>query len=156
MRLRAKEELTKIMEKVADGTPRSDIKELDQTPWDRILPRDQQTRSDLVHQAFKGTGAERVKSFKAATPTDLPGKWEDVDGKIRVYLIGRFALSKGAALPPSFLCEVVAGMESQDKIDLATFTENTPAVWRLASLSITSMVVPEDKMSMEKRMQPKQ
>jgi hypothetical protein len=147
LRKRAADWIAQEARKLEEGSKALDFKAYDQTPWLALSPKDHQSRRERIAQTFAGEGDLKLSGFQSTTMAELPGKWDQVGDKIRVYSMIKFALSR-ANHPPSFVVEAVAELETTKAVDPARFNGEGPVdsgEWKLISLSLTAMSVPEDK-----------
>ncbi len=144
LRKRAGDWVTQYFQKLNEGVPLADIKNIDQTPWEVLAPHDGKflERRNQLHQVFAAAGLQRLPGFSVATPPEAPGKWEQVEGRIRIYHTFRIVIPGAQAQPPTFQVEGVAALETKQIIDPAQFTDDARTDWSLISLVFTSVTPP--------------
>ena len=141
LRERADQWLNQWGKKLNDGLAVEEIAKLDQTP---LSPEDGNRK--ILHQAFSSTESQRFPFFQAASKPDQPGKWEQVEGKIRAYPIFRTTIpSRNPEQPPVLRVEAIATLESKQPIDPAKFEASSVVDWNLISLDFTALSAPESK-----------
>jgi hypothetical protein len=122
-----------------DGISFDAITHVDKTPWELLQSEDLKKRKeyrDAVHQAFASTDTQRFSQLQIFTRADDAGKWETVDGKIRVYLVFVCTLSKG----PAHKVEAVIALDTKRDIDPAQFLDGSPQPgWNVASIVFTTV-----------------
>jgi hypothetical protein len=147
--------LRQRIKSLSEGKPFADFKHLDRTDWDVLVieAKNQDERLTLqkqhhtqVLQILAGQGELKMAQFEVLTRADQPGKWEQVDGKIRMYPIIRFALRKMLGPLPMYQYEAIATLESKQPIDPASFKEDAPPPdWDLISVEVTAVTSAEPK-----------
>jgi hypothetical protein len=90
----------------------------------------------------------KMAQFEVLTRAEQPGKWEQVqiDGKIHMYPMIRFALRKVPGPLPMYQYEAIATIESKQPIDPAKFKEDMPPPdWDLIGVEVTAVTSAEPK-----------
>ncbi len=145
--------LRKWLKSLSDG--KADNRKLDQTRWEELAieANNQDERRALldqhsrqVRQMLAGQGELKMAQFEVLRWADQAGKWEQVDGKMRMYPMIRFALRKVPSPLPMYWYEAIATIESKQPIDPAKFKEDTPPPdWDLISVEVTAVTSVEPK-----------
>ena len=143
--------LRQRLKSLSDG--KADTRQLDQTPWDvlaieannqdeRLALLDQHRRQ--VRQMLAGQGDLKMAQFDVLTRAEQPGKWEQVDGKIRMYPMIHFALRKMPGPVPMYQYEAIATLESKQPVDPARLDAPLPD-WDLIGVEVTAVTSAEPK-----------
>jgi hypothetical protein len=141
--------LRKWLKSLSDG--KADNRPLDKTRWDDLAIEANNQSERLVHprqiqQMLAGQGELKMAQFEVLRWADQAGKWEQVDGKIRMYPMIRFALRKVPSPLPMYWYEAIATIESKQPIDPAKFKEDTPPPdWDLINVEVTAVTSVEPK-----------
>ena len=152
LRQQSNDWLRKRLKSLSDG--KADTVPSDETPWKVLVieAKNQQEREAMeeqhhkqVLQMFAGQKELQIIQFEVLRFADLAGKWEQVDGKIRMYPMIRFALRKALGSLPMYQYEAIATIESKQPIDPAKFKEDTPPDWDLISVEVTAVTSAEPK-----------
>jgi hypothetical protein len=125
-----------------EGAPFTEFndKDFNRTAWEALLidKNDLPSRRKLVTEVFADARAKRIAMFKVYSRADDPGKWEQVQGKIRFEILGHAMLSPGDnALPANVIA--LFSIESVREIDPARF-QDLPD-WRLVGIDIQTVTM---------------
>ncbi len=138
LRGRAREWLEQRLKSIQDGSdPFPDIRHIDQTQWSQVLGE-----KDLLHLAFTTGGKKRIAEAVVLTKPEEIGKWEQVDGKIRIHLAFRMAVVKvpDAAQPTGFSVDGSAAIESKGPINPERYVPGSPEPnWRLVNVAFVTV-----------------
>lgn len=140
LRERARDWLDRRLKAIADGSaPYPDIKHADQTQWNQMLVEDGKwaDRRLLVHHAFASGETKRIAEPVVITKADDIGKWEQVDGKIRMHLMFRMVVIKtpGPAQPIAYSVDGNAAVETNRPINPERVGQGEPEPeWSLANV----------------------
>ncbi|MBM3996897.1 MAG: hypothetical protein FJ303_22515 [Planctomycetes bacterium] len=72
-------------------------------------------------------------------PPDLPGRWEQVDGKVRVAFVFKATISKAPQALPLFMFSIVATLETVHQVDPAKVAANSSVDWRVVDLDVVAV-----------------
>jgi hypothetical protein len=131
LRERAKSKFVSFVESLNKGESFAGFKERDRTAWDHILRKVPNDKQDAVRnaiiRAFTAAEPNRVTNFAVSMQPEL-GKWESIDGRIRVFLDFRFNLPAiEGGIPAGTMVIGYVALETREAIDPAQYTENSPS-----------------------------
>jgi len=147
--------LRKRFKSLSEGEGFADFEKLDQTRWELLAIEaktpderhalEKQYQEQLL-QILAGKRELKMAQFEVLRFADLAGKWEQVDGRIRMYPMIRFALRKASGPLPMHWYEAIATIMSKQPIDPAKFMDDTPPPdWDLISVEVTAVTSAEPK-----------
>jgi hypothetical protein len=127
---------------VKEGEPSlGDIGPADKTDWTRLLLPDgkEDEIKMLVHQSLTPDNSVRGQKFQILTRPDDVGRWEQLDGKVRVELVFAFDIPGAPGRPP-LRVEGAAMLETMSAIEPGQFNADTPQPnWNLARVVFTTV-----------------
>ncbi|HZZ79521.1 MAG TPA: hypothetical protein VFE62_13450 [Gemmataceae bacterium] len=117
------------------------VENVDGTAWDIIVPEGDspKERRSMVYERL--TGDAPLLGMMLTGRYDDLGQWEEVGGKIRVYINFRLPVARTPNGPTAFTMVGYAGLEPAQAINPETFTEGSPPpTWNLARIAFTSII----------------
>ncbi len=138
LRQQARQKLEQWFASLNQGQGFDRIKEYDKTDWENARPelRDKHTQ---IYQLFEGKNPRRVERFQVFSGSEL-GKWEEANGKIRIYHAFRFGLPKEPGAPPAFAVDAVVVHETAKDVNPAeVFPGSRSSGWNLIQIRFTNI-----------------
>jgi hypothetical protein len=121
------------------------IKECDKTDWENARPELRDNRA-AIYPLFQGKDPKRIERFQVLSGGEL-GKWEEVNGKIRIYHDFRFGLPKEPGRPLAAIVDAWVAHETEKDINPAEISaDSRPSSWNLMQIGFTNFTpLPEKK-----------
>jgi hypothetical protein len=127
-------------------SPFKDIASRDQSAWDRLLPDDAQ-RKELRASIYRlCAGADRLPQFTVSGREDDVGRWEEVNGKVRIYLGIHFFVPGEPGGLSAHTVDANTVLEPVQAINPEHFGDTSaPPDWNLVRVVFTSVAPVADK-----------
>jgi hypothetical protein len=114
-----------------------DIPALDRTNWDMVADAKDDELKNLIHRALAPDSGIRLARFQVLTRPDEVGRWEQLDGKIRIDILFNFDIPTPNR--PPLRVDGTATLESIRIIDPATINADSDVPnWILARIVFTA------------------
>ena len=147
LRFSADHGLRLVVQKLNDGRnalPQF-AEKIDQTKWHLVQVRDgnRDAVKTFLRQTFASSDMNRFKNFNVLTGQEEVGKWDAIDGKIRITLSFRFSLDKGPGGPAFGNVNGYAVLETKQPIDPAKLDMQAPPPdWNIVAIEFTQVLPP--------------
>jgi hypothetical protein len=141
LRLRqgANEALAERLKELKKGKAFQDVEKFDRTGWEALIIPDGNwaERRSQFRAMLAGTGDLVIAIPDFPAYNAQPGRWEPVDGKIRMYPAVRIHLQKVAGILPVFQFEAIFTLETKQPVDPAKAMGSEE--WNIVNVEVTAV-----------------